>query len=37
VSAQREVAPIAPAWVWTLCSALLLGIHWVARRNSGLP
>jgi uncharacterized membrane protein len=36
VSAQREVAPIAPPWVWTLASALLLGLHWVARRNSGL-
>ena len=36
VSAQREVAPVAPPWVWTLASAVLLGIHWVARRNSGL-
>lgn len=36
VAAQREVAPIAPPWVWTLTSAVLLGVHWVARRNSGL-
>jgi uncharacterized membrane protein len=36
VSAQREVAPVAPPWVWTLASALLLGVHWVVRRNSGL-
>jgi uncharacterized membrane protein len=36
VSAQREVAPVAPPWVWTLASAVLLGVHWVARRNSGL-
>jgi len=36
VSAQREVAPVAPPWLWTLASALLLGVHWVARRNSGL-
>jgi hypothetical protein len=36
VSAQREVAPVAPPWMWTLASAVLLGVHWVARRNSGL-
>ncbi len=36
VSAQREVAPVAPPWLWTLASAVLLGVHWVARRNSGL-
>jgi uncharacterized membrane protein len=36
VSAQREVAPVAPPWLWTLASAVLLGLHWVARRNSGL-
>lgn len=36
ISAQREVAPIAPPWVWTIASAALLGVHWVARRNSGL-
>jgi uncharacterized membrane protein len=36
VAAQREVAPVAPPWVWTLSAAVLLGVHWVARRNSGL-
>jgi uncharacterized membrane protein len=36
VAAQREVAPVAPPWVWTLAAAALLGVHWVARRNSGL-
>ena len=37
VSAERQVAPMLPPWVWTLSSAVLLGAHWVARRNSGLP
>jgi hypothetical protein len=37
VSAERQVAPMLPPWVWTLTSALLLGVHWIARRNSGLP
>lgn len=36
VAAQREVVPVAPPWLWTLASAVLLGVHWVARRNSGL-
>jgi uncharacterized membrane protein len=36
VAAQREVAPVAPPWLWTLAAAVLLGVHWVARRNSGL-
>ena len=36
VAAQREVAPVAPPWVWTLAAAVLLGVHWVTRRNSGL-
>lgn len=36
VAAQREVVPVAPPWLWTLASAVLLGAHWVARRNSGL-
>ncbi|HVZ31351.1 MAG TPA: glutamine amidotransferase [Polyangiaceae bacterium] len=36
VSAERQVSPVAPAWVWTLASAILLGAHWIARRNSGL-
>ncbi len=37
VAAQRQVAPILPPWVWTLASAVLLGVHWITRRNSGLP
>jgi uncharacterized membrane protein len=36
VAAQREVSPVAPPWIWTLAAAVLLGVHWVARRNSGL-
>jgi uncharacterized membrane protein len=36
VAAQREVAPVAPPWVWTLSAAVMLGLHWVARRNGGL-
>lgn len=36
ISSQREVAPVAPPWMWTLASAVLLGMHWLARRNSGL-
>ena len=36
VAAQREVAPVAPPWVWTLAAAVMLGVHWVTRRNSGL-
>jgi uncharacterized membrane protein len=36
VSAERHVTPLAPPWVWTLAAAALLGVHWVARRRSGL-
>jgi uncharacterized membrane protein len=36
VSAERHVTPIAPPWAWTLAAAALLGVHWVARRRSGL-
>jgi hypothetical protein len=36
VSAERHVVPLAPPWVWTLAAAVLLGIHWVVRRRSGL-
>lgn len=36
VSAERHVVPIAPPWVWTLAAALALGLHWFARRRSGL-
>jgi hypothetical protein len=36
VSTERHVMPLAPPWVWTLAAATLLGVHWVARRRSGL-
>jgi hypothetical protein len=37
ISSQRKVSPLAPPWVWTLSAAVLLGLHWMVRRNSGLP
>lgn len=36
VSAERHVVPVAPPWVWTLAAAFALGVHWFARRRSGL-
>jgi uncharacterized membrane protein len=36
VSAERHVVPLAPPWVWTLFAAAMLGVHWFARRRSGL-
>jgi hypothetical protein len=36
VSAERHVTPLAPPWTWTLAAAVLLGVHWIARRRSGL-
>jgi hypothetical protein len=36
VSAERHVTPRAPPWTWTLAAAALLGVHWIARRRSGL-
>jgi len=36
VSAERHVTPVAPPWAWTLGATLLLGVHWTARRKSGL-
>jgi hypothetical protein len=36
VNAERSVAPVLPAWLWTLGAALALGAHWVARRRAGL-
>jgi hypothetical protein len=36
VSAERHVVPVAPPWAWTLAAALALGVHWFARRRSGL-
>ena len=36
VSAERHVVPVAPPWAWTLGAAVALGVHWFARRRSGL-
>jgi uncharacterized membrane protein len=36
VNAERHVTPLAPAWLWSLSAAFLLGVHWVARRRGGL-
>ena len=36
VAAERHVTPLAPQWIWTTAAALLLGAHWIARRQSGL-
>ena len=36
VSAERHVVPVAPPWIWTLGAAVALGVHWFARRRSGL-
>jgi hypothetical protein len=36
VSAERHVTPVAPPWAWSLVATFLLGVHWIARRRSGL-
>jgi uncharacterized membrane protein len=36
VSAERHVVPVAPSWAWSLAAAIALGVHWFARRRSGL-
>ena len=36
VNAERHVTPVAPAWVWSLAAAFLLGLHWLVRRRGGL-
>jgi uncharacterized membrane protein len=36
VSAERHVVPIAPPWSWSLAAAVLVGLHWIVRRRSGL-
>jgi len=36
ITAERHVAPLVPAWVWTLLAAVTLGAHWVLRRQGGL-
>jgi hypothetical protein len=35
VSAQRQVTPLLPAWVWALAASLGLGVHWFTRRAGG--
>jgi uncharacterized membrane protein len=36
VAAERQVAPLLPAWAWAVGAALLLGVHWMVRRLGGL-
>jgi hypothetical protein len=36
ITTERHTTPLAPAWVWTLCSAFSLGLHWLFRRRQGL-
>lgn len=36
VAVQREVAPLLPAWAWTIAAAVALGWHWIERRRGGL-
>lgn len=36
IIAERHTSPILPAWGWTLCAAVALGAHWLARRHGGL-
>lgn len=36
ITAERRVAPLLPSWVWSLLSAVTLGLHWVVRRQGGL-
>lgn len=36
VSAERHIVPLAPPWVWSLITAVLLGVHWFFRRRAGL-
>lgn len=36
VAVEREVSPLVAPWVWALGAAVALGVHWIARRRSGL-
>jgi hypothetical protein len=36
VSLERTVSPILPTWAWAAVAAVTMGLHWFARRRSGL-
>lgn len=36
VAAERRVTALLPPWAWTLLAAVLLGAHWILRRQKGL-
>jgi len=36
VAAERRVSALLPAWLWSLFAAIVLGAHWLLRRDSGL-
>jgi uncharacterized membrane protein len=36
IAAERHVTPLLPPWVWTLLGAVMMGVHWFARRRGGL-
>lgn len=36
IAAERHVTPVLPPWAWALSASVLLGVHWVSRRRSGL-
>ena len=36
VTVERRTSPWLPAWGWALSAATALGMHWLARRQSGL-
>jgi uncharacterized membrane protein len=36
VSVDRKTTPVAPAWLWCVLAAGLLGAHWIVRRQRGL-
>jgi uncharacterized membrane protein len=33
---DKQISPLAPAWLLCLVAAMLLGLHWLLRRRSGL-
>jgi hypothetical protein len=36
IAAERHVTPLLPPWAWAASAAVVLGVHWVSRRRSGL-